>query len=454
MLLPKDAVSGIGCDEFLWSRTLRSYTEQAFACVSGRIANNMLNMMLHRNSDIDSIKLRTMTDMVEREGSKIIGDMREYGNRILKEHGWNPKTGLPEENAFIEPGTLAKDGNSFANRRSEEDERKHREEIDALAESINQGLRQKGLKIPDNQVLKYDIETDSSGGAVIVSLDGVGAKRQKDSRPPKDDREPFFQQDELDGPEDLKRAPDPKKRPKVETAVAHIEADGQKYMLAATNMFVLCEIVLAFLLEHGLLNGRKLLFLTDGGRDIKGAVETIFAFCPYTLMLDWFHLKKHCLELLSMCIIGGKKNFSIQYEIKRNLFRRLFAGDVDGAKQYLDSLPDGHVKNKNILQSLSDYLERRRDSIACYILRREMGLRISSNPVEKANDMLVSRRQKGKGMSWSRNGSWGLAGITAKYLNNESRNWNENHSMSFEMYPRYGSLFCANDDVAELPKAA
>ncbi len=83
-----------------------------------------------------------------------------------------------------------------------------------------------------------------------------------------------------------------------------------------------------------------------------------------------------------------------------------------------------------------------------------MGLRISSNPVEKANDMLVSRRQKGKGMSWSRNGSWGLAGITAKYLNNESRNWNENHCMSFEMYPRYGSLFCANDDVAELPKAA
>ena len=100
------------------------------------------------------------------------------------------------------------------------------------------------------------------------------------------------------------------------------------------------------------------------------------------------------------------------------------------------SLPPS-VKNKNILQSLSDYLERRRNSIACYILRREMGLRISSNPVEKANDMLVSRRQKGKGMSWSRNGSWGLAGITAKYLNNESRNWNENHSMSFKMYRVY-----------------
>ena len=116
----------------------------------------------------DSIKLRTMTDMVEREGSKIIGDMREYGNRILKEHGWNLKTGLPEENAFIEPGIPAKDGNSFANRRSEEDERKHREEIDALAESINQRLRKKGLKIPDNQALKYDIETDSSGGAVIL----------------------------------------------------------------------------------------------------------------------------------------------------------------------------------------------------------------------------------------------------------------------------------------------
>ena len=112
MLLPEDAIFKMGCGEFLWSHALSSYTEQAFACVSGRIANSMLNRMLHRNSDIDSIKLRTMTDMVEREGSKIIGDMREYGFRILKEHDWNPETGLPEENAFIEPGIPAKDGDT------------------------------------------------------------------------------------------------------------------------------------------------------------------------------------------------------------------------------------------------------------------------------------------------------------------------------------------------------
>ena len=46
-----------------------------------------------------------------------------------------------------------------------------------------------------------------------------------------------------------------------------------------------------------------------------------------------------------------------------------------------------------------EYLERKSEHIACYAFRRKMGLRISSNRVEKANDLLVAKRQKDDGMS-------------------------------------------------------
>jgi hypothetical protein len=39
--------------------------------------------------------------------------------------------------------------------------------------------------------------------------------------------------------------------------------------------------------------------------------------------------------------------------------------------------------------------------IPVYAVRRQLGLRNSSNRGEKANDLLVAARQKHNGMSWS-----------------------------------------------------
>jgi len=59
---------------------------------------------------------------------------------------------------------------------------------------------------------------------------------------------------------------------------------------------------------------------------------------------------------------------------------------------------------------LITYLHRNQACIPCYALRKKLGLRISSNPVEKANDLVVSNRQKHNGMSWSADGqpAWRL----------------------------------------------
>ena len=59
------------------------------------------------------------------------------------------------------------------------------------------------------------------------------------------------------------------------------------------------------------------------------------------------------------------------------------------------------------------YLDKNRGMIPVYAVRRELGLRNSSNRGEKANDVLVAARQKHHGMSWSKSGSVALASMTA-----------------------------------------
>ena len=60
--------------------------------------------------------------------------------------------------------------------------------------------------------------------------------------------------------------------------------------------------------------------------------------------------------------------------------------------------------------------------IPVYAVRRELGLRNSSNRGEKANDLLVAERQKHNGMSWSPSGSVALASGTALKHNREYYN--------------------------------
>ncbi len=56
---------------------------------------------------------------------------------------------------------------------------------------------------------------------------------------------------------------------------------------------------------------------------------------------------------------------------------------------------------------------------------------MSSNPVEKANDLLVSNRQKHNGMSWSASGSNSLATLTNVRRNHEHMQWLLHHDIRF-----------------------
>ncbi|MBQ8707528.1 MAG: hypothetical protein IJ523_05525 [Succinivibrionaceae bacterium] len=175
-----------------------------------------------------------MTDLVERDGLEYYDTTVDWGQKTLSEFGWDFESGLPTETARIDESTplaeLQKQGEN-----SSEVPEQRKAEIDEAVATINKD-RQKEFQIDVSDPTLYDIEEDRSK-VVMISLDGVGAKRQKDSRPKEKQDEPFFKKDSQEGPDDLRRAPDPKKRPKVETAVAHIESPEGKYLLTAKSMF-------------------------------------------------------------------------------------------------------------------------------------------------------------------------------------------------------------------------
>ena len=76
-----------------------------------------------------------------------------------------------------------------------------------------------------------------------------------------------------------------------------------------------------------------------------------------------------------------------------------------------------------LVNNLLGYFQKKGAAITCYALRAKLGLRNSSNPVEKANDLVVAGRQKHNGMAWSPEGSGALAALQMIYLNNQPDLW-------------------------------
>jgi len=104
---------------------------------------------------------------------------------------------------------------------------------------------------------------------------------------------------------------------------------------------------------------------------------------------------------------------------------------VSQAIGYLRSLHPDDIKDAEHIEKLIGYFSRNLSFIPCYALRQKLGLRVSSNPVEKANDLLVSNRQKHHGMSWSASGSNSLATLTSVHRNDEHMQWLRHHDIRF-----------------------
>ena len=141
--------------------------------------------------------------------------------------------------------------------------------------------------------------------------------------------------------------------------------------------------------------------------------------CPFwqldptiMMLLDWHHLQQRCLELSSRIC----RNRAAKAQLLRRLYRRLWCGDVGAAIAVLE-VQRAETKNVAKLDELIGYLQARAPWIPNYRQRRIEQRFSGSGHVEKANDLIVARRQKNRGMQWSEATSDGLAASRTLMLN-------------------------------------
>lgn len=186
--------------------------------------------------------------------------------------------------------------------------------------------------------------------------------------------------------------------------------DGYRYLSGAGET-VLQRLYVLILLCGGAT--ALVTLLGDGARWICAFFTERLAHLPCKeLILDWQHLCKKCYELTSM-ICRGRKAKAV---LLGRLLIRLWRGQVEAAIECLEVYRP-EAGNEEKLDELIRYLSTRRAYIPNYEDRRAQRQFIGSGHSERANDLLVARRQKKKGMHWSWETSDALAALKTLLLN-------------------------------------
>ncbi len=380
-----------------------------------------------RHQEVGGTPLNSLRDGAEREGRKVIEFLDHHSEKVLGTHQFDGE-GRPEADA-----PLRAEVESFKPKQLSD------ETVNEALVVVEQAMRKRGLGeelIAEVKQHSHDAEYEQRDDTVNIGVDDVGVKEQKAERVRQRGRsatEAGAETDAVAAPTAVDERVDDQaapanKRPTVHNTVAQIERPGQRFTLTGTSVAQVLRFVLAFLLSNGLL-ARRLRIFTDGQRSLQGAILSFFSWHPATsLILDWFHLVKKFKEQLSLACRGREiRNRHLQV-----LLGLLWFGLLDRAQDYLRSIAASELKDSASIERLIGYLERNRSFIPCYALRRELGLPNSSNPVERANNLVTSKRQKHQGMSWSKPGSHALTALSAVVLNGATQTWVRNSVIPFK----------------------
>ncbi len=194
-------------------------------------------------------------------------------------------------------------------------------------------------------------------------------------------------------------------------------AQGRRY-LSGTDEAFLNQVLAAML---GCWD-RSLLVLADGARWIRACYRDCLAPLPRTqMLLDWHHLEQKCRELAgAICPSRPAKA-----RLLRRLYRQLWAGNVPGALRVLAAYRP-QAKQHEALDELAASRTARQQWIPNYRARRRRREYIRSGQAEKANDRIVARRQKGRGLQGSAPTRAALAAVRTLLLNGGwDRSWHQ-----------------------------
>lgn len=390
----KNAVRGLKPKQRLRSRSFCELNLRLVSKLSYRDTADVLNRTLHREES-GSVKTSTLEDWVESYGNSLSDGYVSKAEEILESHNVDKRSGIITDESSVPPAVVHPLLPAVV------DEKRTRQ----LITEYNRG-KDCADKLKYNDSM-FGIE-DGTQRCCYISIDDIGVRFQKPERKGRHRKNGSF----------------------IENTVIHVQAEDKQYTLTAIGMDKAFKLLVAFLLENRLMEGHRLIFFSDGATCIRDNIEKFFGFRQHTVILDWLHLKKKCNEFLSMAIKGSKDE---KQQIKKKLVSILWTGRNENAIRYLESLKKSNVKNPVKIEELKGYIRRKSPNMTCYALRHGLGLRISSNRVEKANDLVVATRQKHNGMSWSRKGSGALAIITAALMNGEMEGWMKERRITYRI---------------------
>jgi len=381
---------------------------------SFRKTSKLINRVRHQEEG--GTPSRRLNDHTENEGKQLQKYFEEKTESILEENGFTSE-GPPEKLLIDNFSSIAledKDLENLINECAIEKQVKDSLIKNPIAEDedpenlINECAIEEQVK---DAIIKNPVAYENAEQTVHISLDDVCTKQQKETRKSK-------KQENSNG----------KTRQYVQNTVIHVQKGENSYLLNGHGVIWTLKLLLAFLLNNHLI-GLNLVFFVDG-HSLYSTVILFFAWHnKISVILDWFHLEKKCKERLSMALKGSK----IRNGVLEKLMPLLWHGLVDEAMDYLKNLPQELIRNEEQIQSLIDYLEKNKPMIPVYSIRKRLGLRNSSNRVEKANDLIVAERQKHMGMAWSKSGSVALASLTSIKKNQEYKKWFHERKIEFKL---------------------
>jgi hypothetical protein len=153
-------------------------------------------------------------------------------------------------------------------------------------------------------------------------------------------------------------------------------------------------------LRHGIEPETRVHFLGDGAAWIRNLQRRMFPGSRYTL--DAYHLQKAAQAVLTQ----RQHHHFLSFVRKNNALEAL---------RYVKQLQGSDAAHRLELEMFCAYLERNLDGI-----RYDCPGPVGSGVVEKAADVVVGRRMKRRGMSWSREGANNLLALRVRELNNQS----------------------------------
>jgi hypothetical protein len=190
-----------------------------------------------------------------------------------------------------------------------------------------------------------------------------------------------------------------------------IISKGYRYVSGADASF---PGYLLLLIRLCLPEGGFLTLLADGAHWIREFyVECLHYIEHAELILDWYHLaKKKCKELCCMIARGREAKDALLNSLKLKLWHGKVADAISLLEAYRPQ-----ARNEKKLNELIGYLRKHQEEIPDYNERRIHCQFNGSAHVEKANDLLVARRQKHQGMHWSLDTSASLCALKTLMLN-------------------------------------